>query len=182
MGANFFTVCKDVKLQLEFNPDKVASYRLIGYENRRLAASDFADDAKDGGEIGAGHRVTALYEIVPASGAAGEDGLKYQTRASTGSADYLTVSVRAKAPDGDASRLYAYPVGEDSVKTEPSDNLRFAAAVAQAGMLLRESPYAGSASFEDVARQLEEIPDLRADPYKDEFAYLVRRLARGEIG
>ncbi len=182
MGASFFTVCKDVKLQLEFNPDKVSSYRLIGYENRRLAASDFADDAKDGGEIGAGHRVTALYEIVPASGAAGEDGLKYQTRASTGSADYLTVSVRAKAPDGDASRLYAYPVGEDSVKTEPSDNLRFAAAVAQAGMLLRESPYAGSASFEDVARQLEEIPDLRADPYKDEFAYLVRRLARGEIG
>lgn len=180
MGASFFTVCKDVKLQLEFNPERVAQYRQIGYENRALASEDFSDDSKDGGEIGAGHRVTALYEIIEADKAAQDgSGLKYQTRRSTGSAEYLTVSVRAKDPDGDASKLYSYPVGEDSVRAEMSDTLRFASAVAQVGMLLRGSEYSGSASYASVAAQLNALASVHSDPYKDEFAYLVRQLARG---
>lgn len=181
-GANFFTVCKDVKFQLEFNPERVAKYRQIGYENRRMDNEDFADDQKDGGEIGAGHRVTVLYEIIEAKGD-GQDGagLKYQKNATTGSSEYLTVSVRAKEPDGDTSKLYAYPVGDESAHDRMSDNMNFASAVAQAGMLLRGSEYSGTASYASVAKQLDSIAGVRDDPYKDEFAYLIRRLARGEI-
>jgi len=182
MGASFFTVAKDVKLQIEFNPDRIAKYRQIGYENRALDSQDFSDDTKDGGEIGAGHRVTALYEIIESGGSGqGEDALKYQHSQSTGSTEYLTVSVRAKDPDGDVSKLYTYPVGEESVSEVPSGNLTFASAVAETGMLLRNSEYAGSASYQSVAQQLETIPGLTSDPYKDEFAYLVRQLARGKI-
>ena len=182
MGASFFTVCKDVKLQLEFNPEKVAQYRQIGYENRIMASQDFADDQKDGGEVGAGHRVTALYEIIEADGGQGESGLKYQVSQTTGSPEYLTVSVRAKDPDGDVSKLYTYPVGAESLKQAPSDNLAFAASVAEVGMLLRGSQYAGSASYQDAAERMEAIPNLHADSYKDEFAYMVRKLARGRVG
>lgn len=177
LGATFFTVAKDVKLQIEFNPERVASYRQIGYENRALADEDFADDAVDGGEIGAGHRVTVLYEIVEATGE-GESGLKYQTGGTTGSDEYLTVSVRAKAPDGDKSELYEYPVGEESAHDEMPDGMKFAAAVAEVGMLLRGSEYAGTASYESALALLESVAGTRDDPYQDEFAYLVRRLAR----
>ncbi|NLG26220.1 MAG: VWA domain-containing protein [Clostridiales bacterium] len=180
MGGSLFTVAKDVKLQIEFNPERVAQYRQIGYENRALADEDFADDGVDGGEVGAGHRVTVLYEIVPAGDSQGNP-LKYQQRATTGSDEYLTVLIRAKAPDGGESRLYAYPVGDEAIKAQPSGDLRFAAAVAQAGMLLRGSEYAGSASYVAIAEQLAAIDNLQSDPYKDEFAYLVRRLARGDI-
>jgi Ca-activated chloride channel homolog len=179
MGATLFTVCKDVKLQIEFNPEKIIKYRQIGYENRQLSSEDFADDQKDGGEIGAGHRVTALYEIVETNGTNAGAGLKYQQSTTTGSPEYLTVSVRAKDPGGSVSRLYSYPVGRESVRETPSDNLNFASAVAQAGMLLRGSEYKGTASYASVASQLEGISGLRNDPYKDEFAYLVRQLARG---
>ncbi len=182
MGASFFTVAKDVKLQIEFNPDRIAQYRQVGYENRALDSQSFADDTKDGGEIGAGHRVTALYEIIEADGGGqGEGALKYQRSQSTGSTEYLTVSVRAKDPDGDVSKLYTYPVGGESVLKAPSDNLVFASAVAETGMLLRNSEYAGSASYQSIVQQLEAIPGLTSDPYKDEFAYLVRQLARGKI-
>lgn len=182
MGASFFTVCKDAKFQIEFNPARVASYRQIGYENRALDDRDFADDTKDGGEIGAGHRVTVLYEIIEADGSAQGGSLKYQTNETTGSSEYLTVSVRAKEPDGDVSKLFEYPVGDESVRETPSDNMAFAAAVAQTGMLLRGSEHSGSASYQSAAALLERIPGLSADPYKDEFAYLVRQLARGRIG
>lgn len=182
MGASFFTVCKDAKFQIEFNPGRVASYRQIGYENRALSDRDFADDTKDGGEIGAGHRVTVLYEIIEADGSTQGGALKYQTNETTGSSEYLTVSVRAKEPDGDVSKLYQYPVGDESVRETPSDNMAFAAAVAETGMLLRGSEHSGSASHQTAAALLEKIPGLSADPYKDEFAYLVRQLARGRIG
>ena len=182
MGASFFTVCKDAKFQIEFNPARVSSYRQIGYENRALNDQDFADDTKDGGEIGAGHRVTALYEIIEADGSAQGGALKYQTSETTGSSEYLTVSVRAKEPDGDVSKLYAYPVGGESVREKMSDNMAFAAAVAETGMLLRGSEHSGSASYQSATSLLENIPGLSADPYKDEFAYLVRQLARGRIG
>jgi Ca-activated chloride channel family protein len=177
LGATFFTVAKDVKLQIEFNPAKVASYRQIGYENRALADEDFADDTVDGGEIGAGHRVTVLYEIIEATGDE-ESSLKYQTNQATGSDEYLTVSVRAKAPDGDESKLYEYPVGGESVFAEMPDDMKFAAAISEVGMLLRGSQYAGTSSYENALALLESIPGIHDDPYKDEFLYLVRRLAR----
>lgn len=182
MGASFFTVCKDAKFQIEFNPARVAQYRQIGYENRALDDRDFADDKKDGGEIGAGHRVTALYEIIEADGTVEGGALKYQTSQATGSREYLTVSVRAKEPDGDASKLYQYPVGDESARETLSDNMAFAAAVAETGMLLRGSEHSGSASYQSAAALLEGIPGLSKDPCKDEFAYLVRQLARGRIG
>ena len=181
MGASFFTVGKDVKFQIEFNPARVKEYRQIGYENRALNDQDFADDKKDGGEIGAGHRVTVLYEIIEADGSDEGGSLKYQTNETTGSSEYLTVSVRIKAPDGDVSKLFEYPVGEESVRETPSDNMAFAAAVAETGMLLRGSEYAGTASYQSAAALLEKIPGVNKDPYKDEFAYLVRQLARGRI-
>jgi Ca-activated chloride channel family protein len=180
MGASFFTVAKDVKLQIEFNPEKVAEYRQIGYEDRVMDSQDFSDDTKDGGEIGAGHRVTALYEIVEADGQQ-QNGLKYQQNQFTGSPEYLTVSVRAKDPDGDVSKLYQYPVGAESVKAAPSDDMAFAAAVTEVGMLLRGSEYSRSASYQSASDLLFSIPSLTADPYKDEFAYLVRKLARGDV-
>ncbi len=177
LGATFFTVAKDVKLQIEFNPDRVASYRQIGYENRALADEDFENDSVDGGEIGAGHRVTVLYEIIEPTGEE-QANLKYQTHESTGSDEYATVSVRAKAPDGDTSKLYAYPVGEESVYSEMPDDMAFAAAVAEVGMLLRDSQYAGTSSYAGALAQIERIAGVRDDPYKDEFLYLIKRLAR----
>ncbi len=178
MGGTLFTVCKDVKFQIEFNPERVSKYRQIGYENRALSSEDFADDTKDGGEIGAGHRVTVLYELIEAGGEGAEaPELKYQRPSTTGSPEYCTVSVRAKEPDGDESKLYSYPVGEESLREIMSSNLRFASAVAQVGMLLRGSEYSGTASYKSVSEQLEGVPGLKDDPWKDEFAFLVRRLA-----
>jgi Ca-activated chloride channel family protein len=146
-----------VKIQVEFNPREVAAYRLIGYENRLLNHEDFNDDKKDAGEIGAGHSVTALYEIVPAGAkvdAAGVDPLKYQrdTRATraAGSGELVTIKVRYKAPDGDKSQLLTRVLmHQPSTMTA---NIGFASAVAEFGMVLRESPSRGQASFSRHAR------------------------------
>jgi Ca-activated chloride channel family protein len=142
-------------LQIEVNPRTVEGYRLIGYENRMLRHEDFNDDRKDAGEIGAGHSVTALYEIVPAGvtmDGAGVDPLKYQApparRDSAGSDDLLTVKLRYKAPDGDDSRLIAASLGSRS--REMTGHSGFASAVAEVGMLLRRSPHAPRASFESA--------------------------------
>ncbi len=178
LGGTFFTVAKDVKLQVEFNPAVVKSYRLIGYENRTMAAQDFADDTKDGGELGAGHTVTALYELVPSDGQGSASNLKYQTATDTGSSDYATVSIRAKKPDGDVSQAYSYPVGQDKFSAAPCANMRFASAVAEVCLLLRDSEYRGSASYQSAAELLDGIEGITKDPYKDEFAYIVRQLAR----
>ena len=180
MGGTLFTVAKDVKLQVEFNPVVLKGYRLIGYENRLLDAEDFADDAKDGGEIGTGHRVTALYELVPADSPMEVPGadLKYQTAADTGSDEWLTVRIRYKAPDGADSSLLEYPVGQEAQVAAASKDTAFAACVAQFGMLLRDSAYAGSATYAGVAEQLESLPGLEDDAYQEEFLYLVKQLAR----
>lgn len=178
-GATLVTIAKDVKLQVEFNPRKVAAYRLIGYENRLLGAEEFNDDRKDAGEIGAGHSVTALYEIVPAGAAARlpkVDPLKYQQLRPVSAAaegdELLTVKLRYKAPDGDASRLMAFTLNDPGPR-EPSANGRFAAAVAGFGMLLRASEHKGSVSYP----QVEELArgSLGPDPqgYRAEFARLV---------
>lgn len=156
-GGTLFTIAKDVKLQLEFNPDKVKAYRLIGYENRMLAKEDFNNDIKDAGELGSGHTVTALYEIVPVN-APDEpmdsvDALRYQkvkkqkvTNVYTD--EVLNVKLRYKAPAGDVSKLLQFPLkGSPVALNATSDNFRFAAAVASFGMVLRNSKYKGESSF-----------------------------------
>lgn len=181
MGGTLFTVAKDVKLQIEFNPAIVKGYRLIGYENRLLDAEDFADDTKDAGEIGAGHRVTALYEIAKIDSAQPIDGveLKYQQpAATTDNAEWLTVNIRYKEPDGTESKLITRPVDDSAVTNTMSRNMTLASAVAQFGMLLSESEYAGTATYASVAAQLKTIEDITADPYTDELLYLVRQAER----
>ena len=178
-GGTFITVAKDVKIQLDFNPAFVKGYRLIGYEDRLMAAEDFANDEKDGGEIGSGHRMTALYEIVPADsqfdfGAAES---RYQTRAGDPDGGLLTVSIRAKAPEGTESRLYEYPVGSDCRETL-SDNMKFAAAVAEIGMVLRDSEWKGTASCASALELLRDCGSVSGDTYKEEFLYLVNLLGR----
>jgi Ca-activated chloride channel family protein len=155
MGGTLVAVAKDVKLQIEFNPSKVRAYRLIGYENRLLAAEDFNDDTKDAGELGAGHSVTALYEIVPVGAETdveirGTDPLRYVTggERAADSGELAFVKVRYKAPDGERSQLLE--VGVEGRTTTSSADLTFAAAVASFGMLLRESPHSGNATFDTV--------------------------------
>ncbi len=181
IGATFFTVAKDVKLQVDFNPAAIKGYRLIGYENRVMAAEDFADDSKDGGEIGSGHRVTVLYELVPIDSAFDirEAESKYQANPPVGgdSGELLTLSIRAKAPDGDASQLYTYPLSSGTAG-EMSDNLRFAAAVAEVGMLLRDSEWKGSATYGSALDLLRACRGVSGDAYKEEFVYLVNLLER----
>ena len=181
IGATFFAVAKDVKLQVDFNPAQIKGYRLIGYENRLLNAEDFADDTKDGGELGSGHRVSVLYEIVPVNSAFdfGEVESKYREDPAleTGTGEWLTLNVRAKAPDGDESQLYTYPLtGEPTLIM--SDNMKFAAAVAETGMILRESEWKGSASYASALALLRECGNVKGDVYKEEFLYLLTLLER----
>lgn len=193
MTATLVTICKDVKFQVEFNPDIVEGYRLLGYENRALDRQDFDDDQKDGGEIGAGHSVTALYEIVlrePLRHNLTEDeisglryGNEYQKRlnetkkapASEGKyKEWLTVSIRYKKPAGNVSQLLEYPVGYDSYRDEPSADFRFAAAVAEFGLLASHSQYPENASLAHVRRTLRDL-DFK-DVYKIEFMELVEQV------
>ena len=178
-GGTFITVAKDVKIQLDFNPAKVKGYRLIGYEDRLLAAEDFADDEKDGGEIGSGHRMTALYEIVPIDsefdfGAAES---RYQTAEGSAEAEMLTVCIRAKEPEGTESKLYEYPVNMECAETL-SDNMKFAAAVTEVGMILRDSEWKGTATYETALELLRDCGSVTGDSYKEEFLYLVNLLER----
>ncbi|MGN0345703.1 MAG: von Willebrand factor type A domain-containing protein [Lachnospiraceae bacterium] len=176
MGATLVTVAKDVKLQVEFNPAVVAQYRLIGYENRTMAAEDFDDDTKDAGEIGAGHSVTVLYELVLAQGdeSQGND-LRYQTGTLTeqaqNSGEWLTLSVRYKEPDGEESKLCEYPIGNDYYTETPNTDFRFAACVAEFSLLLRDSDYLGSATYEQLLNELHQLRGL--DEYQQEFITIV---------
>lgn len=178
MGATLVTVAKDVKFQVEFNPEKVSEYRLIGYENRMLDAQDFEDDKKDAGEIGAGHTVTALYEIVPAKeGVEAESSLKYSQTVTNGSEEWLTINIRYKEPDQDESILLQYPVDESSYVEEPSEDWQFAAAAAEFGLVVTDSDYKGTGSLEHVKSVLKGL-DIEEDEYKDEFYDLVRKLIK----
>ncbi len=172
MGGTLFTIAKDVKIQVEFNPALVAGYRLIGYENRMLSAEDFNDDKKDAGEIGAGHTVTALYEIVPVGQPVNNvppvDELKYQTPDSNmvHSDDLLTVKLRFKQPDSDTSRKIEFSLKNEAGSFEnASDDFRFATSVAGFGMLLRDSEFKGDLTYEQI---LEWATDTQG---KDEFGY-----------
>ena len=177
-GATLVTVAKDVKIQVEFNPVNVAAYRLIGYENRLLRNQDFNDDRKDAGDIGAGHTVTALYEVVPVGAEVnvpGVDPLKYQRPPASAPGvardELMTVKLRYKAPDADESRLITVPVKNRT--TELSANLGFAAAVAEFGMLLRQSEHRGSSTHADAAALARRFRGSDQDGYRSEFVRLV---------
>lgn len=184
IGGTLFTVAKDVKLQVEFNPNVVKGYRLIGYENRLMSAEDFSDDSKDGGEIGAGHRVTALYEIVKADSAyeIPELDSRYdqdnenKDSQDLESSEWLAVNIRYKEPDEDSSRLLVYPVTDAMLHQTMSENMSFAAGVAQFGMILRESEYLGTTTLEDVRIRLETLPSVSEDEYKQELLYLMDKV------
>ncbi len=192
MSATLLTVCKDVKLQVEFNPDVVESYRLLGYDNRALDRQDFHDDTKDGGEIGAGHSVTALYEVIlrePLNHnmTKGEIsdlryGSEYRKRlAETGrtydasaSKEWLTISIRYKKPAGTSSQLLQYPIGYECYQHDLSADFSFAAAVAEFGLLASHSEYPEDASVERVKKTVKKL-DLK-DNYKIEFLELVEEV------
>jgi Ca-activated chloride channel family protein len=182
-GGTFITVAKDVKIQVDFNPAKVKGYRLIGYEDRVMAAEDFANDEKDGGEVGSGHRVTALYEIVPVGSEFdfGEVQSKYTDNGKdTGvTQDMLTVNIRAKAPDSDTSELYTYEFSIGDETESLSDNMKFAAAVVEVAMLLRDSEWVGTATYDSALELLRDCGSVKGDAYKEEFLYLVNLLNRG---
>jgi len=191
-GGTLFTIAKDVKFQIEFNPARVKGYRLVGYENRLLNDEDFNDDTKDAGEMGAGHTVTALYELIPAGtedDVVDIDPLKYQSNrgdaqrirrderevVSDRYADELmTIKLRYKQPDGDKSTKLEIPVkGRVQKFDRVSDNFRFAAAVAEYGMILRSSEYLEQGSIDDVLRLARNARGEDADGYRGEFIRLV---------
>ncbi|HEY1305220.1 MAG TPA: von Willebrand factor type A domain-containing protein [Vicinamibacterales bacterium] len=186
-GGTLETIAKDVKIQVEFNPRGVSAYRLIGYENRLLENQDFNDDKKDAGEIGAGHSVTALYEIVPIGvkvDAVKVDRLKYQRESrearAVASGELMTVKVRYKAPDGDSSRLLSRV--QMNKPSPMGANVGFASAVAEFGMLLRESPSRGDASFESAAARARTFRGQDGEGYRAEFIQLIERASRARRG
>lgn len=181
MRGTLFTIAKDVKIQVEFNPAKVSAYRLIGYENRMLAKEDFNDDSKDAGEMGAGHTVTALYEIIPAGSAQDvrkADDLKYQAqtiKTDAASNEIITVKLRYKLPKEDISKLIEKPViDEDIPLNKTSDNYRFSAAAAGFGMLLRDSEFKGTLTYEDVLDLAKKAKGKDEAGYRAEFVSLVK--------
>ena len=183
-GGTLFTIARDVKFQVEFNPAKVQSYRLIGYENRLLNDEDFNDDRIDAGEMGSGHNVTALYELVPAGSdekIPSVDPLKYQgagrsnvTAGNSFQNEYLTIKIRYKKPDGVTSMLMEKPVKNYVNDMEDtSENLRFAAAVSEFGMILRNSEFKGSSSLEEAIRLAKSARDEDEEGYRSEFIRLI---------
>ena len=183
INSTLVTIAKDVKIQIEFNPLQVSAYRLIGYENRLLRKEDFNDDTKDAGEIGAGHTVTALYEIVPAGKGLqipGVDPLKYQTPMDTTdvaqSGELLTLKLRYKQPDGETSRLLEFPVRDGGkAYSQASQDFKFAAAVASFGMILRQSPYQGNGTLAAVLELAQEGKGSDPHGYRGEFLELVKQ-------
>jgi Ca-activated chloride channel family protein len=187
LEGTLVTVAKDVKLQIEFNPLHVASWRQIGYENRQLAARDFNDDAKDAGDAGAGHAVTALYEVVPTGAALASVGgpLRYQPRGTPSrvedglgqhSNELLLVKVRYKQPTADSSERLELPLLDSpSSFKEASADFKWAAAVAGYGMLLRDSPHRGTTTFDSVLAWAQDGMGRDAQGYRSEFIDLVRR-------
>jgi len=181
LTGTLFTIAKDVKIQVEFNPAKVKAYRLVGYENRILDKEDFADDTKDAGELGSGHSVTALYEVIPYGSneeVAQVGDLKYQdTKISPEafkSPEAMTVKLRYKEPDGDKSKLVEAPVLDKKVSLEKStDDFKFSAAVAEFGMLLRDSEFKGSTGFDSILKLAREGKGKDTHGYRAEFIRLV---------
>lgn len=176
MGANFTTVAKDVKLQVSFNPDAVEEYRLIGYENRVMEKEDFEDDTKDAGEIGSGHTVTALYEVKMTDN---YTNLNWSDETELAKEDmaynWMTLKIRYKKPEGKKSTELSYICDDRNYSATPSDDLSFAMAVAEFGMILKNSPYKGEGSLDQVI-QLAKQTNTSKDMYKSEFVKLVNTI------
>lgn len=181
MRATLFTIAKDVKIQVEFNPNKVQAYRLIGYENRLLKNEDFNDDKKDAGELGAGHTVTALYEIIPA-GVQSEfiknvDKLKYQNTKVSNAAksdEMMTLKLRYKNPSESKSNLISSVIkGTDKAFNTTSENFKFSASVAAFGMLLRDSEFKGATSYKEILQWANAAKGEDTEGYRTEFVKLV---------
>ena len=183
-GGTLYTIAKDVKLQVEFNPARVQAYRLIGYENRMLAAEDFNDDRKDSGDLGAGHTVTALYEVIPtgvdtSTPIRGLDELRYQRtdeRVARESPEMLFVKLRYKDPNGSRSRLLSHAVRD--VDVVPSTDFTFAASVAAFGMILRDSKYRGAVDLAAVLRWARSSLGRDDEGYRREFVRMVEEAQR----
>jgi Ca-activated chloride channel family protein len=183
-GATLVTVAKDVKLQVEFNPSQVAGYRLVGYEKRLLKDEDFNDDKKDAGDIGAGHAVTALYEVIPAGQAvpgAKVDALKYTKTSTTptNSTELMTVKIRYKQPDGKTSKLLSQPIKAGVTPlAQTTIDFRWAVAAAGFGMMLRESPNRGNLSWDQVEKLAEGSTGPDTEGYRREMLQLVKIAAK----
>ena len=185
MGGTIFTIAKDVKIQVEFNPTKVQAYRLIGYENRMLQAEDFNNDKKDAGELGAGHSVTALYEIIPVGMQSDVklppvDPLRYQKNQVDSPAyknnELMLVKLRYKAPKDATSQLITQPLIDQNLSfTNASNNLKFASAVAEFGMILRDSQFKGTANLDQVLELARQSKDVDLAGYRAEFINLVEK-------
>jgi Ca-activated chloride channel homolog len=183
-GGTLFTIAKDVKLQIEFNPAKVQAYRLIGYENRMLKNEDFNNDKKDAGELGSGHTVTALYEIIPVgveSPFFKTDELKYQktevNKAASKSPELMTVKFRYKDPEGEISKLLVHPLIDNQISlTQTSENFRWVAAVAGFGMKLRDSEYVKDFSYGSIESLAEGSRGKDPDGYRIEFIKMIKSL------
>ncbi|HMW59508.1 MAG TPA: DUF3520 domain-containing protein, partial [Leptospiraceae bacterium] len=177
-GGTLVTVAKDVKIQVEFNPAQVSAYRLIGYENRLLRNEDFNNDQKDAGDIGAGHSVTALYEIVRVGKpiqTPGVDPLRYQkpgTAVTNLNGELLQVKLRYKQPDSDTSTLLSQTLSSESPGS--TENLRWASGVAMFGMVLRESPYKGNATIESAYSLASKSTGNDPGGYRSEMLRLLR--------
>lgn len=182
-GSTLFTIAKDVKIQIEFNPANVQAYRLIGYENRMLAAEDFNNDKKDAGEIGSGHTVTALYEVIPhgarTSFTKNIDPLKYQVvqnKEFANKSDLLTIKIRYKSPGENKSNVTSKSVPHEGMSIDQtSDNFRFSAAVAEFGLLLRNSAFKQNASYEQVKQLANSARGNDSDGDRKEFLTLVKK-------
>jgi Ca-activated chloride channel homolog len=185
LGATLLTVAKDVKIQVEFNPAKIQAYRLIGYENRTLQSQDFNNDKKDAGELGAGHTVTALYEVVPtginSNAVQGNiDPLKYQnqqiTQNAANSNEIMQVKLRYKPPQSEKSQLLSYAIADQGLQLEnASNNLKFAASVAQYAMVLRNSPSKGNTNLDTILKLARQSLGSDLDGYRAEFIRLVEK-------
>ncbi len=180
MRANMFTIAKDVKIQVEFNPKKVKAYRLIGYENRVMPNEDFNNDLKDAGELGAGHSVTALYEIIPVGSSqnvASIDPLKYQTTKLSNEAlgdEIVSVKFRYKPLKSDKSVLITTPIKDQNQQIEnTSENFQFSAAVAGFGLILRNSAYKGTANYKEILALAKKSKGNDANGYRSEFIKLI---------
>jgi len=175
LTSTLYTVAKDVKIQVEFNPAAVEAYRLVGYDNRILEAQDFNDDTKDAGEMGAGHTVTVFYEIYLV-GSGSIDDLVFQDNDTSEytepAEDWLYVKTRYKLPDEDESHLMTLMAGEYDYTAYPDDDFRFASAVAEFALILKNSEYMGDANFEDLIERARDSRGYDEDGYRSQFLQL----------
>jgi Ca-activated chloride channel family protein len=179
-SSTLYTIAKDTKFQVEFNPAMVAKYRLIGYENRALNNEDFTDDTKDGGEVGSDQCVTVLYEVVTTDSAYEIPGVESRYGNDTASSDsdeLLAVNIRYKEPDSNTSELRTFPVTQDMISDTMDDDTSWAAGVAQFGMLLRGSEFAGNSTYEDIIDRLKQSPKVMTDDFRAEFLYIAEKVA-----